>query len=497
MLRVRVKDIPKQTTRLEFAFSNDVKVIGDFLIYNVTAGQSSLSSDEFQNTGFVSTNTINVTMPANNVWRDSVDINLPIPTVSALAPNEKGYKELTVTAYDSNYEVLLKVTCKIKSSEWKPERKAARRMTAPLPVFTAGSAKVIFAPGNLQWQYTKKLETGQNNQQNYIKFTHETRDANATSDVYEDKSFNGGMFFFAPYQWHICNTWNGPLKRTNKTSANLENNLAVNFRADANNNPMMNRLDLFVFASSGYRGTKQAGDLDHYVYKPFAVNDDRHGAGNGWYGVTENKDYEKTDYDWGWFNAIAKDQTGDATYAPGVWSLLSQYEWQYLLNTRNNAKAKRGFANIYGVNGLILLPDNWTWTPQYSQYEFVPFSHLISITDSDPGTITWTPYPNEVWAEMEAAGAVFLPAAGSISDEPLNTTDDSKNIKFANTAGYYWTGSTGTKEDDTHFIRTYCFNFGEETKTNNNQEVETVSHWRFDNSRRDWCRSVRLVRRFK
>ena len=98
--------------------------------------------------------------------------------------------------------------------------------------------------------------------------------------------------------------------------------------------------------------------------------------------------------DWAWHNAISNG--GNATH---LWRTLTTDEWGYLLVTRPNARVKRGTGNIEGVNGLILLPDSWT---------------LPSGCSFRAGSSTWTDnsYSMFQWAQMEANGAVFLPAAG-------------------------------------------------------------------------------------
>ena len=67
---------------------------------------------------------------------------------------------------------------------------------------------------------------------------------------------------------------------------------------------------------------------------------------------TSNSDYSGSFVDWG-TNTIGND-------APNTWRTLTLDEWEYLLNTRPNASSLKGVAQVNGVKGLILLPDNWT-----------------------------------------------------------------------------------------------------------------------------------------
>ena len=74
---------------------------------------------------------------------------------------------------------------------------------------------------------------------------------------------------------------------------------------------------------------------------------------------------------------ITNTSTDDSEYAPSLnsdnefasnkrtiestaWMTLSANEWEYLINTRTNAANLYGVATVNGVNGLILLPDEWT-----------------------------------------------------------------------------------------------------------------------------------------
>ena len=101
--------------------------------------------------------------------------------------------------------------------------------------------------------------------------------------------------------------------------------------------------------------------------------------------------------DWG-VNAI----TGGG--AANTWRTLSAAEWDYIFDNRPNASSKRGIATVDGVHGLVLLPDNWTTMPN-------------GITSLNTTLSDWTDNEYDVsqWAQMEAMGAVFLPASGQSS----------------------------------------------------------------------------------
>jgi len=114
------------------------------------------------------------------------------------------------------------------------------------------------------------------------------------------------------------------------------------------------------------------------------------------------EDYQ-TFYDWGTYNS------------GGPWRTLTWKEWQYLLTGREKAYDKFGMGIVYGVHGLILLPDQWAQPPDL---------------DFHPGYGWWkNNYDQDQWAVMEDSGAVFLPTAGR-RWETVNY--------FEGMDGYYW-----------------------------------------------------------
>lgn len=112
---------------------------------------------------------------------------------------------------------------------------------------------------------------------------------------------------------------------------------------------------------------------------------------------TNNSDYN-TFVDWAYHNPISNG--GNAVYQ---WRTLASAEWHYLLNSRTNASSKRGTGNINGVGGLIILPDSWALPSGCS---------FTAGFASSLGDWSLNSYTLAQWAQMETAGAVFLPAAG-------------------------------------------------------------------------------------
>lgn len=103
------------------------------------------------------------------------------------------------------------------------------------------------------------------------------------------------------------------------------------------------------------------------------------------------------------------------------WRLLAADEWAYLLAKGDDEEGEYfGRATVGTEQGLMLLPDNW-WSK----------SELPDFRPGDDTQWSTNSYTYQ-WEEMEAAGAVFLPAAGRTqSDEPQGV----------NEWGYYWAAS--------------------------------------------------------
>lgn len=130
-------------------------------------------------------------------------------------------------------------------------------------------------------------------------------------------------------------------------------------------------------------------------------------------------DISGTEYDWGVHNAI----TNGGNEA-GLWRTLKMRtssdnfgEWRTIFNNTFNGRTGSCYAKAYlfgdtdhGVHGVIVLPDN------YIHPEGVPA--LVGINSGDVGY--WNDgnkYSEADWAKLEAAGCVFLPAAGQRDDD--------------------------------------------------------------------------------
>ena len=134
--------------------------------------------------------------------------------------------------------------------------------------------------------------------------------------------------------------------------------------------------------------------------------------------------------------------------AAAGWRVLESAEWDYLVNTRP-VEHRFAKASVAGVNGLILFPDS------YVQPSGIPLNHVNAASmDYGANYSDFNNYTAEQWAGMEAAGAIFLPAAHNGGGE-----------------GHYWSFTT----DVSNTARRLYFSVNELYATNAEPQANTCS----------------------
>ena len=173
------------------------------------------------------------------------------------------------------------------------------------------------------------------------------------------------------------------------------------------------------------------------------------------YGITSSKtseDYgnlvgeEVKNFDWGaYVNMGIKYLTTLSSYYSNnePWC-----EWAYLVWHREAStisgveNARFAMAYLLGTtHGMILFPDYYVHP--------LGVEPVAGVNATDVYTTGWNSncYDEEEWAAMEAAGAVFLPAAGS---------RDGKNVGNVNEYGYYWSCSSDDSDSDSAHSVIFC-----------------------------------------
>ena len=171
-------------------------------------------------------------------------------------------------------------------------------------------------------------------------------------------------------------------------------------------------IDLFGWGTSGYNHGANC-------YQPWGTSTsdvDYHA-----YGISSYSLYSQTGQaDWG-YNSISNGGNQE-----NQWRTLTLSEWQYVFNSRTTSSGILFVkAQLNGVNGVILLPDDW----QTNYYCFAAGSENSSTA----------PYTSNVfvsntgeWENLQANGAVFMPAAG---------TRHNTSVFNASIIGRYWSSS--------------------------------------------------------
>lgn len=140
--------------------------------------------------------------------------------------------------------------------------------------------------------------------------------------------------------------------------------------------------------------------------------------------------------DWGVYNAI--ENGGNVA---GQWRTLTNNEWIYLLSKRTNALHLVTHATVEGVCGLILLPDDWKelsdvklkFTVDLNGNNKQPWATIV---DHSVNYYSLNVLSIDQFALLQANGAVFLPAAGSVNASHFNGT---------NYEGNYWSATANSE----------------------------------------------------
>ena len=119
---------------------------------------------------------------------------------------------------------------------------------------------------------------------------------------------------------------------------------------------------------------------------------------------TTNSDYclgyneiTGTNHDWGVNNPIS-----NGGCQTNMWRTLTIKEWDYVFNIRNTYSSIRfAKAKLEGINGVILLPNNW-----------IEDYYNLSETNNGNASFSSNIITASRWKFLEEHGAVFLPASG-------------------------------------------------------------------------------------
>ena len=135
-------------------------------------------------------------------------------------------------------------------------------------------------------------------------------------------------------------------------------------------------IDIFGWGTSGFMGCQPTeDDLNAADYGP--KSGDLTGA--------------NANYDWGVFNPIANGGNKE-----GLWRTPSAEEWDYLANQRPNADKLKVKCTVCGVEGFMLMPDDF-WN-----------NRLRIAIDITTNSCSDNKFDSEQWTQLEELGAVFF-----------------------------------------------------------------------------------------
>lgn len=178
-------------------------------------------------------------------------------------------------------------------------------------------------------------------------------------------------------------------------------------------------IDLFGWGTSGYNH----GAVCYQPWSTSQTDSDYYAYGNASYNLND----QTGKADWG-YNAISNGGNTE-----NQWRTLTGDEWVYVLYTRStNSGIRFAKARVNGINGVILLPDDWS-----------PSTYSLNSTNTNSAGFATNTINGESWSTMEAAGAVFLPAAG---------WRRGSNVYDVGSHGDYWSASYGDSSR-AHYVR--------------------------------------------
>ncbi len=201
--------------------------------------------------------------------------------------------------------------------------------------------------------------------------------------------------------------------------------------------------DLFGWGTSGYHNDADPYNTNYYPWSisSTTVNStyNTKGFGPSTNMTDPNLVGTSANYDWGIYNDI---KAGETLIVKGTYRTLTIDEWYYLFYTRKVTvggveKVPYGEGVVNNVNGMILLPDNWDGSV------CIGFTYGLPHTDYEDNNYINNSFSESTtpkWSEMEAAGCVFLPAAG---------------YRYSTTVDYYMGDDDGPLGQGEYWSSTY------------------------------------------
>lgn len=185
--------------------------------------------------------------------------------------------------------------------------------------------------------------------------------------------------------------------------------------------------DLFGWGTSGWNN-------GNCFYQPYNTSDSysyTSSVGYG-YGPTDGSTYTYSltgtyaNADWGVYNR-QDNQNKIEGGGDHAWRVLTKEEWVHVFNERSTTSGHRyAKATVCDMAGVILLPDNWS-DDKYSLNNY----------NTAEAAFAGNTINSSGWATLEAAGCVFLPAAGYRSGN---------EVRDVGSYGRYWSSTCNASD---------------------------------------------------
>ncbi len=183
-------------------------------------------------------------------------------------------------------------------------------------------------------------------------------------------------------------------------------------------------IDLFGWGTSGYHNNNDSYNVNYYPWSN-SYSYVNNGYNSYGYGPSMNQTDQamvrtSAHYDWGVHNPIS-----NGGNQAGQWKTMTRYAWVYVFEKRSGIRYAK--AKVNDVNGVILLPDDWSSE-----------TYTLNSTNVKDASFSSNTISASQWNTLEQAGAVFLPAA----EYRYNGTTVS-----VNNGGRYWSASQEDKDN--------------------------------------------------
>ena len=206
----------------------------------------------------------------------------------------------------------------------------------------------------------------------------------------------------------------------------------------------------FTINADGDQVVFSQGNLQYVGTWQFATNQwdyfgesqsDNHRDLFGW-GTGNNPNNISTEYsDYATYTEWGDNPITNGGNTAKMWRTLTKDEWVYLFYGRTDAATKFGLGSVNGINGTILLPDNWT-TPEGASFTASTTQGLADqgtyYSNESGNNFSHNTYTAAQWKTMEDNGAVFLPAAGYRYGT---------GVSGVGSGGGYWSSTPGDEYD--------------------------------------------------